>query len=170
VLGGWSLSAFVFTRSAPPVDVVGSIQFGGGTALASRPSLNPGMPLEIEGSQYPGGKIFNRNAFVPAPGGQQGNFGRNLLRGFGASQADVALQRQFAITESVDLRFRTEFFNVFNHANFGNPINNVASPQFGRSNQTLASSLGTGGANGGLSPLYQVGGPRSIQFALKLQF
>jgi Carboxypeptidase regulatory-like domain/TonB dependent receptor len=170
VLGGWSLAAFVFARSAPPVDVVGSIQFAGGTALASRPGLNPGVPLEIEGSQYPGEKIFNKNAFVAAPGGQQGNFGRNVLRGFAASQADVALQRQFTLTERVDLRFRAEFFNIFNQANFGNPVNNVASPQFGRSTQTLASSLGTGGANGGLSPLYQVGGPRSIQFALKLQF
>ncbi|HVN19824.1 MAG TPA: hypothetical protein VMU05_13650 [Dongiaceae bacterium] len=38
------------------------------------------------------------------------------------------------------------------------------------STQTLANSLGSGGANGGLNPLYQIGGPRSIQLALKLQF
>src|SRR6266487_1878050 len=43
-------------------------------------------------------------------------------------------------------------------------------PLFGRSTQTLASSLGTGGANGGLNPLYQVSGPRSIQLALNLEF
>jgi hypothetical protein len=41
---------------------------------------------------------------------------------------------------------------------------------FGYSTETLASSLGSGGANGGLNPLYQIGGPRSIQFALKLGF
>ena len=41
---------------------------------------------------------------------------------------------------------------------------------FGRSTQTLANSLGSGGANGGFNPLYQIGGPRSIQLALKLQF
>jgi hypothetical protein len=58
----------------------------------------------------------------------------------------------------VGLQFRAEFFNIFNH------------PNFGRSTQTLASSLGSGGANGGLNPLYQIGGPCSIQFALKLQF
>ena len=170
ILGGWSLDAFVFARSAPPVEVVGAIQFAGGTALASRPNVNPGLPLEIEGPQYPGGKIFNKDAFTAVAGGQQGTFGRNVLRGFHASQADVALQRQFHLTESVGLRFRAEFFNIFNNANFGNPVNNLTSAQFGRSTQTLASSLGTGGANGGLSPLYQVGGPRSIQFALKLQF
>jgi hypothetical protein len=170
VLGGWSLDAFVFVRSAPPVNVVGSTQFAAGTAIASRPNVNPGVPLEIEGSQYPGGKIFNKDAFTTVAGGQQGNFGRNVLRGFSASQADVALQRQFHIAESVTLRFRAEFFNIFNNANFGNPVNNLTSAQFGRSTQTLASSLGSGGVNGGLNPLYQVGGPRSIQFALKLQF
>jgi hypothetical protein len=46
----------------------------------------------------------------------------------------------------------------------------LTSSFFGRSTQTLANSLGAGGANGGLNPLYQIGGPRSIQFALKLQF
>ena len=68
------------------------------------------------------------------------------------------------------LRFRVEFFNIFNHPNFGNPNNSLTSPLFGRSTQTLANSLGLGGANGGFNPLYQIGGPRSIQLALKLLF
>jgi len=100
----------------------------------------------------------------------QGNFGRNVLRGFGAWQADVGVQRQFHVTEKVGLRFRSEFFNIFNHPNFGNPYNLLTTPLFGVSPQTLATSLGSGGANGGLNPLYQVGGPRSIQLALKLVF
>src|SRR5262249_52294509 len=141
-----------------------------GTALYPRPNVNPGVPLELNGAQYPGGKIFNRAAFATPPAGKQGNFGRNVLRGFGASQADVALQRQFHVTENLRLRFRAEFFNIFNNPNFGNPNNNLTSPLFGRSTQTLANSLGSGGANGGFNPLYQVGGPRSIQLALKLQF
>jgi len=62
------------------------------------------------------------------------------------------------------------WINIFNHPNFGNPNNNVTSHLFGRSTQTLANSLGSGGANGGLNPLYQIGGRRSIQLALKLQF
>ena len=70
----------------------------------------------------------------------------------------------------VGLRFRAEFFNIFNHPNFGNPNNSLTSPLFGHSTQTLASSLGSGGANGRFNPLYQIGGPRSIQLALKLQF
>jgi hypothetical protein len=57
------------------------------------------------------------------------------------------------------------------HCQFGSPINNRTGPQFGYSTQTLARSLGSGGGqSGGLNPLYQIGGPRSIQLALKLQF
>ena len=93
-----------------------------------------------------------------------------MLRGLGAAQADVAFQRQFRITEQLNLRFRAEFFNIFNHPNFGNPNNSLTDPLFGHSTQTLASSLGSGGANGGFNPLYQIGGPRSIQLALKVQF
>ena len=65
------------------------------------------------------------------------------------------------------LRFRSEFFN---HPNFGSPNNTLSSPLFGHSMQILASFLGSGGANGGFNPLYQISGPRSIQLALQLQF
>jgi len=169
-LGGWSIDGFVLARSAPPDDLVGAIVIGANTTLTFRPNVNPGVPLELHGSQYAGGKIFNQAAFAAAPPGQQGDFGRNVLRGFGAWQVDLALQRQFRVTEKTGIRFRAEFFNIFNHPNFGNPNNDLTSPLFGQSTQTLASSLGSGGANGGFNPLYQIGGPRSIQLALKLQF
>jgi carboxypeptidase family protein len=170
IFGSWSVESFIFARSAPPVNIAGATFIAAGILLAPRPNLNAGVPLELHGSQFPGGKIFNRAAFTAAPAGTQGNFGRNVLRGFGAWQADVGVQRQFQLTETLRLRFHAEFFNIFNHPNFGSPANLLASPLFGRSTQTLANSLGSGGANGGFNPLYQIGGPRSIQFALKLQF
>jgi hypothetical protein len=179
-LGGWSVNGFIFARSAPPVDVIGGYSFAEGTAIRYRPNLVPGIPLVLYGPEYPGGKAFNDTPnqggpgclgpFCPPAAGQQGDFGRNVLRGFGASQADLAFQREFHFTEKVQLRFRGEFFNIFNHTNFGLPIGDLTSPQFGYSISTLASSLGSGGPNGGLNPLYQIGGPRSIQFALKLVF
>ena len=183
-LGGWSVDSFIFARSAPPVNVLGGIYFADGVALNPRPNLVPGIPFELHGSQYPGGKAINntpspagpscpvpfKGPFCPAPKGTQGDFPRNNLRGFAASQVDFALGRQFKLTEKLNLRFRGEFFNLFNHPNFGSPNNSLTSPLFGYSTQTLANSLGTGGANGGLNPLYQIGGPRSIQLALKLQF
>jgi len=160
----------VFARSAPPVDVAGAISFVGGTILRYRPNVNPLVPLELFGSQYPGGKAFNPAAFTAAPTGQQGNLGRNVLRGFGASQLDLAVQRRFQLPGKTGLRFRAEFFNILNHPNLGPPVNDLSSAQFGRSTQMLASSLGPGGPNGGFNPLYQVGGPRSIQLALRLEF
>jgi hypothetical protein len=168
-LGDWALDSFVMARTAPPDDVVGSLSFGSGTALSYRPDIVPDEPLVLYGAQYPGGKAFNPAAFTPAPAGRQGDLGRNVLRGFGAWQADLALQRQFHLTEKLDLRFRGEFFNLFNHPNFGSPYNTLGSPQFGQSTQTLASSL-AGADNAGFNPLYQIGGPRSVQLAMKILF
>jgi hypothetical protein len=170
ILGGWSLDGFVYARSAPAVDVIGSTVSARGVVLTPRPNLNPGVPIEVFGDQYPGGKVYDRAAFSAATPGQQGDFGRNVLRGFAAWQADMALQRRFRFGQSMGLLFRAEFFNVFNHPSFGSPNNTFTSPLFGRSTQTLANSLGAGGASGGFNPLYQIGGPRSIQLALKLQF
>ncbi|HYJ90518.1 MAG TPA: hypothetical protein VEV84_04365, partial [Pyrinomonadaceae bacterium] len=78
----------------------------------------------------------------------------------------------------IRLQFRAEFFNIFNHPNFGDPgaggsgsgSNYIFNPDFGRSTSMLGRSLGTGGADGGFNPLYQIGGPRSLQFALKVLF
>jgi hypothetical protein len=170
VFGDWSVDGFVLARSAPPVNLIGAILPFSAAVIDLRPNVNPGVPLELFGTQYPGGKIINSAAFTAPPQGEQGDFRRNILRGFGATQFDLGLQRQIRITENLGLRFRAEFFNIFNHPNFGPPDNTLGDPLFGHSTQTLASSLGSGGANGGFNPLYQIGGPRSIQLALKLVF
>lgn len=69
---------------------------------------------------------------------------------------------------------RRSFFDIrlgsFNHPNFGPPANYMTSPLFGQATQMLGASLGAGGQTGGLNPLYQIGGPRSAQLALKLMF
>jgi hypothetical protein len=122
-------------------------------------------------SAAPGGKVINPGAFTtPVPATAQGDLGRNALRGFGATQWDITLRRQFRFTERLSLQARGDFFNILNHPNFGSPINYISSPQFGQATMMLNNSLGSGGQSGGLNPLYQIGGPRSIQLALKLQF
>jgi hypothetical protein len=73
-------------------------------------------------------------------------------------------------TERISLQARDDFFNILNHPNFGSPINYFSSLQFGQATQMLNNYLGAGGQSGGPNPLYQIGGPRSIQLALKLQF
>ena len=134
-----------------------------------RPNVVPTEPFYLYPPGAPGGKIINAAAFsIPASG--QGDLGRNALRGFGATQWDMTLRRQFKLTERFSLQARGDLFNILNHPNFGSPINYLSSPMFGQSTQTLNTWLGGGGQSGGLNPLYQIGGPRSIQLALKLQF
>lgn len=97
-----------------------------------------------------------------------GDAPRNFVRGFGASQMDFAVRREFPLYERIKIQFRGEAFNIFNHPNFGmiNPTYCSPAPgcTFGQATSTLARSLG------GLQSLYQIGGPRSMQFALKLMF
>jgi carboxypeptidase family protein len=135
----------------------GQIQFSG-------LNLAPNIPLYLYGSQYPGGRAVNPDAFVLPSSGIVGNAPRNFVRGFGAWQIDMALRREFPIHERLKLQFRAEAFNIFNHPSFGQIDSSFGSPTFGQATATLGRSLG------GLSPLYQMGGPRSIQFALRLMF
>jgi hypothetical protein len=197
ILHGWSLQSFVLARSAPPVDVTDNFFFQllNGAQGIVRPDVVPGQSLYLLGSQCtavfgspcPGGKGFNPAAFKDPPidpvtllPTRQGNLRRNALRGFGATQWDFAVHRDLPIHEALKLQFRAEMFNLLNHPNFGPPNSLFVSPQnggpaaFGVSTQMLGQSLssGSGGNLGGgaFNPLYQIGGPRSIQLALKLMF
>ncbi len=172
ILKGWSTENFILAYSAPPVNIYdsgpGFTLFGANTEI--RPDVVPGQSFYLTGSQYPGGKAINLSAFVDPPAGQQGDLGRNALRGFGATQWDFAVHREFPIRESLALQFRAEMFNVLNHPNFGPPVADMSNNLFGLSTETLGQSLDNDSGGAALNPLYQIGGPRSIQFALKLTF
>jgi hypothetical protein len=110
----------------------------------------------------------------------QGTEGRNSISGFPLLEIDLAVRRQFPITERVNLQFRAESFNIINHPNFGSPLNNIGTctqgvpctPVYGwgASQAMLNQSLFSHGFYGsGFGSLYQVGGPRSLQFSVKLQ-
>jgi len=177
ILSNWSTDNFLLVRTAAPMNVYDSVLglFNGGITQV-RPDIT-GAAWYLYGA-FPGGKALNPAAFVPPPtnpstGGplREGDLGRNALRGFGATEWDFALHRDFPIREAIKLQFRAEMFNVVNHPDFGPPVADISQPNFGLSTQILAQSLGgTNVGGGGFSPLYQIGGPRSIQFALKLTF
>jgi hypothetical protein len=187
LLGNWFVDSVVSARSAVPVDLIGrsGVTIGGLQTIV-RPDLIPGLPLYLDDPSAPGGRRFNntidparpgcKGPFCPPPVGQQGTLGRNVMRGFPMWQIDLAFRRQFSLGERATLQLRAEAFNILNHPNFGDQGTNgdltnlLSSPLFGQSTQMLKTSLGTGGTTGGFSPLYQVGGPRSVQLALKLQF
>jgi outer membrane receptor protein involved in Fe transport len=179
VLGHWATDVIVRAQSAAPFSISSGVEVDElGRSVQRRVNVTPGMPIFIDDPLAPGGKRLNNSTdparpgckgpFCPAPAGQQGNLGRNALRGFPLNQVDFAIRRQFNLTENFHLQLRAEAFNLFNHPNFALPENNLTSAQFGRATRSLASSLSSLGI--GLSPLYQIGGPRSIQFALRLGF
>lgn len=169
LIRGWSLDTIVTARTAPPVEVFASRDFGFGL-FAFRPDVIAGVPVYLDDASAPGGRVINRAAFVVPVALRQGALGRNALRGFPASQVDFALRRQFLLTERFGLLLRAEFFNLLNHPNFGDPLGDLGSGFFGRSTSMLGESLGSGVGNGGYNSVFQTGGPRAIQLALKLQF
>jgi hypothetical protein len=167
-LGGWSFEAIVTARSAPPVNLIGQTSTTGFSANL-RPDVVPGAAFYIDDPTAPGGWRYNRGAFQP-PAGPQGTLGRNALRGFPAGQIDLGLHRDVAVTHGATLQVKAEVFNVLNHPNFADPVADISSAQFGQATQMLGRSLGSGGFNGGFNPLYQIGGPRSVQLAVRVQF
>jgi len=168
VLGGFAVDSVVRLRTATPVAVVtGRDPLGLGLTNVARPDLVPGQPLYLSGDGLPGGKRFNPAAFdavTPLAQGRQGTLGRGVLRGFGLQQVDLSVRRHFRLSEKLGLQFRADAFNVCNNPNFANPTGVLTSANFGRSTQTLNAALG------GINSQFQIGGPRSVQLALKLLF
>jgi hypothetical protein len=177
ILHGWWVEAIVRGQSSPVVNITTGTTFLGSSTIA-RPDLAEGVPLYVDDPLAPGGRRINRNAFLPVPlvGGaptRQGSLGRNALRGLPLFQTDLTMRRQFSLTEQVKLQFRTDFFNIFNHPNFGSVCSSLSTctdATFGRATRMFGKSLGAGGVSTGFNPLYQIGGPRSMQFSLKLEF
>jgi hypothetical protein len=93
---------------------------------------------------------FNTAAFSFARPGTFGNSGRNILDGPGYQNVNFSLVKNTAIKEQLNLQFRAEFFNLFNHTNFDLPDNFLGSPSFGS--------------------IRSANSPRRVQFGLKLLF
>jgi hypothetical protein len=96
----------------------------------------------------------------------QGGLGRNAIRGFGMYQLDLALHRVVAISDRASLEFRAEAANALNHPEFADPERYLASPLFGESTSMLNLMLGSGTPRSGLTPAFQIGGPRTLQIGL----
>ena len=196
-LNGWQVSGTVFWHSGIPFSVLSTPHSANGNGIVngSGPqfaSVVPGVPLyehnPIPGVTQPGTvQWLNPDAFVstvdPSTGAcfgannpkncQFGNLGRNALRGPNFTWSDFYLSKWFPLTEQLKLRFDAQFFNVFNHPNFGLPsmvlagIPGKPSTQTGFGSLTYTTSPPTGLLGVGL------GGdstPRMIAFQLRLEF
>ena len=155
VLGGWQLSGITSFASGPPLTVttsgadpaalgflVSTSPAGGRPDLIANPSLIPSARSRL--------KWFETGAFALAPAGRAGSATRGVIIGPGYQKWDMTLSKRFKLRESMDLQFRAEAYNVFNHTNF------------------LGLSTAFGGATFG--QVTTTRDPRLVQFALKLGF
>jgi hypothetical protein len=175
----WFIDPIVMIRSSPPVDVLVLRDIGFGV-YPLRPNRVNGVSLYIGDSAVPGGRRINPAALSVSSDSRQGNLGRNFFRGFPLFQADVALGRRFRVSQYLDFLTRVEAFNLFNHPNFSPPASQLGRVDpsgrlilqngFGVSQMILAQGLQSGSFNAGFSPLYQIGGARSVQLSLKAEF
>jgi hypothetical protein len=198
LFSSWQVAGIVTAMSGLPIDIVdsnaGSLYLGANNGL-SRPSWATGATRSTATNNIPAGYSFNPFAFarpivtagqlIPssnmgAAAGATcglptivctdfGNVGRNVLRGPGQMNVDFSVIKRFRIDENKNIEFHAEFFNLFNHVNFSNPIGNL---------NAVASSGGAINANTGniINPgdfgriTSTSNNPRLIQFVLKLNF
>jgi hypothetical protein len=160
VLGGWQLNGINTANTGLPVnidynpssfnDVTGISQSADyrGVALL-RPNVS-GSALSQSTAQSLLTYFAGYSLTTPSPNAPFGNLGRNAFRVPGFEQWDLGVSKNFLIREGIRLQFRSEFFNILNHTNFGVPNNVSTSSAFGTITTTYP--------------------PRQIQFALKLIF
>lgn len=166
---GWQLSSIVQLQSGNPVTIVTNLQTVTGVANTGRPDLIGQINVLGRPEKWfdntvcdprvscPAGTVFA----LPVTGSalRFGNLGRNVVIGPDFKNVDFSIIKNTNITESVRIQFRTEFFDIFNHANFGQPGTIAA---------TNSSTFGV--ITNTRFPTGDSGSSRQIQFALKVIF
>jgi hypothetical protein len=130
---GWSLASVYQAQTGFPftISVFGDTA-NAGTVLGENPvrANLTGEPI-LSSRTHTSAEWFNPAAFAAPPAYQFGGVGRNTVEGPGMQLLDLALTREFPLTEGVRLQFRGELFNALNHTNYGTPNRFVNEPQFG---------------------------------------
>ena len=148
---GWQFSTIVQSQSGNPVNIVVNNAAFTGTNNTVRPDVTG--PIETLGTVS---RWFDISPFV-VPVGRFGNLGRNVVIGPGFNNTDFSVIKRTKLTESQLIEFRWEIFDLFNHANFGQPGRVVGTQAFG---QIVNTRFPTGDS----------GSSRQMQFALKYKF
>jgi Carboxypeptidase regulatory-like domain/TonB dependent receptor/TonB-dependent Receptor Plug Domain len=186
LLSGWQVAGISTAMSGQPFDIVdsaaGSFYFGANSGL-SRPSWAFDATRDTATSNVPPGYFFNPFAFVRpvvqtgqlipssngaaragAQGTDIGNVGRNTLRGPRQTNVDFSVIKRFPLREAKSVEFRAEFFNLFNHVNFDNPLSNLNAASINSNTGQIINPRDFGRI------ISTSNNPRLIQFALKLNF
>ncbi len=160
IFGSWSLTAIGTARSGLPINVTedrSSKSVATGYTTNQRPNLVPGVSLTPRGGKSVQSWI-NPAAFALVTGSGYGDAPRNIGHGPNLWQTDLGFAKHIRLTESTQLQFRSEFFNVFNRAQYGQPLADFSDSTFGQ----IIGAVNTGPVG--------TGTPREIQFSLRLEF
>jgi hypothetical protein len=147
---GWQMAAILQAQSGNPVNIVTTNSTVAGVANTLRPDVTG--PVTILGSAD---RWFDTRVFVPVTG--FGDLGRNVVTGPGFSNTDFSIIKRTDVHEALRIEFRAEVFDLFNHANLGQPGKVVGSPAFGRIVNTRF-------------PTGESGSSRQLQLGVKLMF
>jgi hypothetical protein len=157
VLDGWQLNAIATHTSGTPFTVSDTANVAlqaNSPPISGFAASRPNLIGDPNGGPHTVDAWISRSAFQRldplAQAGQFGDAGRNIARGPAYTNVDVSLVRTFRLTAGTRLQVRAESFNVANHANFGLPVSDLNSANFGR--------------------IFSAAPPRLMQFALKLLF
>ena len=166
LVSGWELATIVTAQTGNPFTVVIPAATVNGIRNTVRPNISG--PAIITGD--PAHWFANAAAIFSTPAaGTFGNLGRNTFVGPGFTDVDFSIVKNTKLTERMNLQFRTDAFDLFNHPNFGQP-----GPFSGRTASvitipvTATSTFGTITAT--RFPVADSGSSRQLQLALKLQF
>ena len=157
ILGNWQVTLIERISSGFPDPLIDSNNQSGTTFNTGGNDNNWNRPSQVSGcnvysANHSALQYINPACFVAPPTGELGNASRVPVVGPDFVNTDFSVIKQFALPrEGMGLNFRAEFFNLWNHAQFGLPVNDINAEGFGAVNST-------------------VNNPRLIQFALKLTF
>lgn len=163
LLRHWSVDGRALLQTGRPLNVILDTSYDAqGMEQTIWATRVPGVPLYVDAPEAPGGRRINADAFQTV--GTPGDANRNLARGPGAWQVDVALHRTFELAGATRLTLQLNAFNALNHPNFGGIDQRLSSPTFGEARAMLGRTLG------GVNPSYQIGGPRTLELSLRIAF
>jgi hypothetical protein len=157
IFGGWQLNGIATHNSGTPFTISDSANVAlqaNSPPISGFPASRPDLVGDPNGGPHTVNEWLSRSAFrrlnIQTEAGQFGNAGRNIARGPSYTNVDMSLVRDFQISGEVRVQVRAEVFNVANHANFGLPVADLNSVNFGR--------------------IFSAAAPRLMQFGLKVIF
>jgi hypothetical protein len=151
VAGNWSLGTIITLNSGAPFNVLAGGDVANTGGPNQRAERTGASPYSATGFHQNSSDWLNKAAFAVPTSFTFGNERRNDLVGPTFKNVDFHASKSFPLYEDLNLQFRAEFFNFFNHTNYNNPDNGVQDGAFGQ----ILSAAGPG---------------REVQFALKLVF